>query len=230
MVRLNLSAAIVLVCAMVDGILAAEIPTHRQKVCNLPGIPGSWDYRSPDSVLTGMVTAQSLPAVLLETPPPRPQPDLPGGLLLPDPRVKVRYFQLGVRQLAIDHCSLSRVVVAIHDDGTVAVSLRADQNARLLGDPAEPGASLASAPQVVKQVEHLKRNQFHVRIRLLGASGPRETLPPAELGRMTFAEFNLDPFWVQRGEPYSYFRACKLKELRGSFSLIERIEVQFAYR
>ena len=80
------------------------------------------------------------------------------------------------------------------------------------------------------QTAQLKRNQFVVRVRgyanypngaATRVAGPT---PPAVV------ELDLEPFWVQKGEPYSGFFTGRAEAVRRYFTAIDRVEVEFTYR
>jgi hypothetical protein len=43
-------------------------------------------------------------------------------------------------------------------------------------------------------------------------------------------EFPIEPFWVQKGEPYSGFVTGRSDAVRKYFHAVDRIEVEFTYR
>jgi hypothetical protein len=209
-------------------VAAGEVPTKLAKPCPLPGIPDKWAYR-PDTDRSALVSAQGSPGVLLETALARSTDTTVGE---PASRVKLRYFQMPVRGLFIDHCSITRVVLTIRDDGQYLVSFRADQHVKLsgaIGDPVIP-LEVEFRPLRSKEVNQLKRNEFTVRFRLLGGSGPRDTLAPVGVGRPVLVKLAMDPFWVQRGEPYDFFAKGSSVDVKDYFSLVDLIEVDFSYR
>src|SRR5262249_12513504 len=124
-------------------------------------------------------------------------------------QLRVKVFQFTTSTLAINHCSVSRMVMTIREDGLWRVSLRADQNPRF--DP----LSLKTAPPVdaqvigmpnvrIEQTGHLKRNLFVVRLRGLGSF--TEPLPAGMalpiVAKPVFLEAPELLFWVQSGVPY----------------------------
>ena len=80
------------------------------------------------------------------------------------------------------------------------------------------------------QTGHLLRNQFIVKVRGY-ASYPIATDPlKLAIGKPALVEFPLEPFWVERGKPYSGFATGTSDAVRRNFEFIERIEVEFTYR
>ena len=76
----------------------------------------------------------------------------------------------------------------------------------------------------------MKRNEFHVQLRFLGAALNRETIAPSDLGRPVLEKIDLDPFWVERGEPLNYFLPGKIAGGKKYLEKVDRIEVEFSYR
>jgi hypothetical protein len=140
---------------------------------------------------------------------------------------RARYFQLQKSQLKVDHCSLSRVAVAVFYDGTFTVAFQADQNRRESNDPADANKQ---RPDVVRQTSHLKRNEFHVRLRFHAEMKLSENTKGVTNGKPVIFEVPLDPFWVQRGQPYPFFQKSHCRDLMEHFDRIDRVEVEFYYR
>lgn len=204
----------------------AEIPTRKTKPEPLCGIPACYPYR-PARTISPLLTEQSLPGLLLDT-------GAPSDVTIVDgvaTRLKARYFQMSAYVLKRDHCSISRVSVIVDELGNYSVSFRADQNPRLQEDPAEPRFRLSTPPNPsVRQVSHLKRNEFRVEFRLLGAALNRETIAPSDLGRPVLGRIDLKPFWVQNGEPLNYSHSGNLGVGARYLDKVDRIEVDFSYR
>jgi hypothetical protein len=137
--------------------------------------------------------------------------------------VVVELYQLYTPRLKIDQCEISQVALQLRDDGYWILSLRADQNRR----PAEEEAAEYN-PQL-----YIKRNQFHVRLRCLGAFKEAFEKEPGEaalaVGRPVLATLEPCAFWVQNGQP-RYVRtgdwnACVAE----NFEDIDRVEIEFFY-
>jgi hypothetical protein len=129
-------------------------------------------------------------------------------------------YQLDQPGLRIDHCEISQVALQIHDDGTWVISLRADQNrGPEEGEPAEWNPRL-----------HIKRNEFTVRLRCLGAfqNAPAEAAPIA--GRPLLADLNPPPFWVENGEPRHVRWEGRNVLVEKHFADIDRVEIELYYR
>jgi hypothetical protein len=198
----------------------AELPRHHARPRALPGIP-NYDYRMSVNP-PPTVTAMSLPKVAVESPAPGARP-----------RPKAYAFQFAEPRLQADHCFLSRVAVALHEDGDYQITFRADQNPQpqavgVAGDirsPLRPGEVI----ETTLQTSQLKRNLFVVRVRGYAApqrDGKANLVPAAP----ALVEFPVEPFWVQKGEPYTGNVCGNSWAVRKYFHLIERVEVEFTYR
>jgi hypothetical protein len=155
-------------------------------------------------------------------------------------RERLRFFQLDVAKMQVDHCFLSRVAVTLQENGDWILSLRADQNPWMTGgrnDVSTPihvrGAATAiqpAAPKLTKETDYLKRNQFFVSVRCYGAYPLKEGAPPLAPGKPVLFELRPAPFWVQRGRPYDLWVKESLPDVRQYFDLIDRVEIEFFYR
>jgi hypothetical protein len=140
-------------------------------------------------------------------------------------------YQLPVARLQADHCFLSRVGVALHDDGSYQLSFRADQNPRPGPDSPLVATDFSEEPRLTRQTAQLKRNLFLVRVRgYTGSGGVSGERPGPDLGRPAVWELPVDPFWVQNGEPYPGFVSGRSEMVRRYFEYIDRVEVEFTYR
>lgn len=141
------------------------------------------------------------------------------------PKQRAKSFQFVKNPtLTIDHCSISQMSVLLHESGRFTVSLRADQN--------PPGEQ---QPLNVTTIEpnrrftyHLKRNQFHVVARCYVDYGP--VRPNALLGKPMVIQLPIDPFWVQKEEPYQLFESDFHPHVQQYFDSIDRVEIEFAYK
>jgi hypothetical protein len=200
----------------------AEWPRNVAKPKPLPGVPG-YDYRPADSKPAPTVTAVSL-AKIDVTPAP------PAGK---ERRKATLVYQLQETRMQADHCFLSRVAVALNEDGSYQISFRADQNPQPGNDirsPLKPGEQL----NLPLQTSQLKRNTFVVKVRGYAAAqvgqGKVNLAPAAPV----LIEFPTMVFVVERGVPASKFYS----EMTGPtsavvekyFPLIDRIEVEFTYK
>jgi len=137
----------------------------------------------------------------------------------PRRRTVVELYQLDRPRLKIDHCEISEVALQLRDDGIWVLSLRADQNRRPAdGQPAQYNPRL-----------YIKRNQFVVRLRCLGAfqSEPTETAVAA--GKPVLADLRTIQFWVQNGQPRYVRTGYRDPWVKEHFEEIDRVEVEFFY-
>jgi hypothetical protein len=132
----------------------------------------------------------------------------------------IELYQLDRPRLQIDHCEISQVALQLFGDGRWILSLRADQNRRPPeGEPAEYNPRL-----------HIKRNEFVVRLRCLGAFRTEPIEVASAAGKPVLADLNVEPFWVENGQP-RYIRSggcCAL--VQDQFEDINRVEIEFFYR
>jgi hypothetical protein len=221
------TAAIVTGLVAAAAPAAAEWPRHRAKPCPLPGVP-YLPYRAGDAAVRPTITVVSLsriPALPANaTAVPAVVPDSPA--LVGAPLI----YQFLEPRLQIDHCFLSRIAVTLHPDGRYQISLRADQNP-LPGDadvrsPLRPGEVL----NIPLQTTQLRRNLFIVKVRGYAhfqEFAGRSSLVPSQ---PALFELPVEPFWVQRGEPYSGLFEGRHEAIRQFLPLIDRVEVEFTYR
>ncbi|MBI1913277.1 MAG: hypothetical protein HYS12_00740 [Planctomycetes bacterium] len=223
----------------------AGVSYHRTKARPLCGLP-CYDYQHGS--VSPSVTAQSFTAVLVEqrvpfspgVPPAGTPTDVLQGATPLVLRERVKYFQLPVAQMQVNHCSLSRVALTLHESGSWALSMRADQNPWMTGQDNEVstpvqlrGAVSALNPPIPpRRLESngLKRNLFIVKVRCYAAYPLTETLPALAPGKPVLFELPVQEFWVQRGVPYDFWAAQGLPAARQYFDLIDRVEVEFSYR
>lgn len=185
----------------------------------LPGLP-YYDYQYRDR--SAQQTVLSTFGLLL--------PSNLEGQPAPAPGERIRYYQMDTAALKVDHCSLSRVALTLHADGTWIFSARADQNPLMGPDQGQLVPLRPDGPMVVKFTEHLKRNQFFVKVRGYSAYPVKENLPGVSTGKPALAAITLCPFWVQRGEPYDVMLRGQQADVRQFFHLIDRVEIEFYYR
>ena len=211
--------------------LAAELPTLRTRPRPLPGIP-CYPYRPTADEPRPTTTSASLirvPVLASEVVDPTRFDELPLPTGLGNtPRPPV-VFQLSDSRLQIEHCFVSRVAVTLYDDGRYLVSFRADQNPRVGLDAASP-LRVNERLETVLQTTQLRRNLFVLRVRGYGLSPLRDERLGSAIGKPALIELPLDPFMVQRAEPYSGRMEGRSDAVRRSFELIDRVEVEFTYR
>lgn len=151
-----------------------------------------------------------------------------GDVTNAEPRIKL--FQLAQPTLSIDHCSISQFALQVEESGNWTLSLKADQNRRR---------------NAYKPTQYIKRNEFQIRIRALGAIRSGFTRLDDGAGRPVLAQWQPIKFFVENGAPY-YARWSSddtseatdndakefvSKELLARFfEDSDRIEVEFFYR
>jgi hypothetical protein len=143
--------------------------------------------------------------------PPAPEPKRP---------TVIELYQLDQPRLQIDHCEISQVALQLWENGWWVLSLRADQNRR----PPQ------GEPVVYNPRLHIKRNEFVVRLRCLGAFRTEPTEAALAAGKPVLVDLEAEPFWVENGQP-RYVRTGGCCELvQDQFEDIDRVEIEFFYR
>ena len=196
----------------------AEWPRHVAKPRTLPGVPG-YDYRPSNVRPAPTATAISLEKVNVT---PAPLPGAPA-------RMTTQVYQLGQARLQVNHCFLSRVAVAFHENGEFQISFRADQNPQPGDDPRsplKPGERL----DLPLQTTQLKRNTFVVKVRGYAGMPLNPGRPNLVPGAPAVVEFPPMEFVVQRGEPASKTFGGYSAAVEKYFPLVDRIEVEFTYK
>jgi hypothetical protein len=218
----------------------AWVSYHRTRTDCCPGLP-CYDYQHDG--FGGSKSVQSQIAVLIEqrlevnpAAPPAGKTSLPPRVL----RDRIKYYQLPQSKMQIDHCSLSRVALTLHENGYWTLSLGADQNPWMTGQRQEASSPTqtrgtvnsvrAPIPPLTKQTNDLKRNLFRVKIRCYGGYPLQENRPELSGGKPVLFELEPDPFWVQRGIPYDYWKSGATVAAQRFFDVIDRVEVEFSYR
>jgi hypothetical protein len=136
-------------------------------------------------------------------------------------------YQFTEAKLRRDHCSVENLAVQLYRNGDFVVSLRADQNP-LVTSPIDSMANVTTKEPIEKFTAHLLRNQFVVRVRCYGKTIAQTGDAP--LGKPVIAEFEVPPFWVERGEPKHVRQGGNSEQVRGGFDHIETVELEFTYR
>ncbi len=140
-------------------------------------------------------------------------------------RPQSKLMQLATRELTIAHCQLSDVALLIEPSGIWHLSLRGDQN------------FLREDQNRVRNVDlQIKRNAFHVRIRLLRSirSGGENLTPEvanetrqAQAGKLAFVKIHVPEFWVQREAPQFITRMGQHPLIQDHYDDIDQAEFEF---
>ena len=200
-----------LMVPVVAGVALAGWTRHCTRPRLETGIPiRDYQYRSRSA----SVMALSKTAIPLER-----EADARRGL---QPK-EIQLFQWDRPSLQIDHCSISRVALQLHDDGSWVLSLRADQNR----EPEEPGTPEERESRF--QTLHLKRNQFVVKLRCYGAYRLEEPRADETTGKPVLFELGPKRFWVQRAQPKDFWFRGNDDDVRRYFDLVDRVEIELFY-
>jgi hypothetical protein len=205
-----------------------KISSHHVRpkvVCDIP----AYDYLSTNPAAPALAISQT--AVLLRSP--TLEPGLPAV-----PGATVSYFLLAEPSLVNGHCSISNVALLIRDDGFWSLSLRADQNpvSSVTGlpliavSPSPPRVLLPGATLPSQFTDHIKRNQFIIRVRGYGAY--RDLTDAASFtGHPVLFTLEVPPFWVERALPLipPPFQG-KNAQVADYFKNVDRVEVELTYR
>jgi hypothetical protein len=239
------SLALLLVAALTAGSVAigGGVRRYHARPRECCGIPAA-DYqpRNPPTVAGPVVAVSQLGAPLVvPTTAKAATGDSAMSLQIPSsalpPRPRARFYQFVPTTLALDHCSISRMALTIDERGHWRLNLRADQNPHV--DLPSPGVSVPPQAQVrglpdinIKHTEHLRRNQFIVRVRGYGAyAEPLPTPPtPTIQGKPLLTALGPFEFWVQRGVPYPAVFEGDHTDVLTYFDQIDRVEIELSYR
>ncbi|MFM7070993.1 MAG: hypothetical protein ACKO38_04255 [Planctomycetota bacterium] len=140
-------------------------------------------------------------------------------------KLPVRLYQLNRVSLAVDHCQVSEIALLVRADAFWSLSLRADQNRRsATADEAGYNPRL-----------HLKRNEFHLRLRCLGGLATATNPTSQAAAQPAIAMIEPEPFWVERGQPKfhqatGYARSGDQWLNSLDVALIDRVEIEFFFR
>jgi hypothetical protein len=129
-------------------------------------------------------------------------------------------YQLDQDKLQIDQCEISQVALQLFDNGQWVLSLRGDQNRRPLPDQPVP-----YNPRL-----HIKRNQFVVRLRCLGAVEVKPIADAPAAGKPVLVALNPVEFWVENGQPRYLRTGGRDPLVKDYFRDIDRVEIEFFYR
>ena len=129
----------------------------------------------------------------------------PASAVMPVP-TEAATFALKERSLRVDHCSVSGVSVTLYPDGKYTVSFKA-----------EMGAALA-----------LKRNLFLLTVRGYANDPLGETKGSAT--KAAVIQIPMEPFWVNRSEPYTGFIEGSSDAVKRNYKWIDRVDMDFTYR
>ncbi len=201
-----------LMLVAVAGAAVAGIRSYRTRTRPLCGIP-TRDYQympRSDSVIVASMIRMTIPKVADETNPAKQK--------------NMAIYQLDKAKLTIDHCSISRTMLQIHDNGVWVMSLRGDQN------PPEEDGTQPATTDGGKYTAHLKRNQFVVKVRCYGAYQRKESSGEATAARPMLFEIEPITFWVQKGRPYTLRREGMIRCQPELLKMVDRVELEFYYR
>lgn len=190
---------------------------NRSPPRGFPGLGRPGLFRPGGPLVAPRAAAGAAPA---PSTPPMPSTDGQAASKLP-----VRLYQLNRVSLAIDHCQVSEVALLLRADAFWSLSLRADQNRR----------STAADETGYNPRLHLKRNEFHLRLRCLGGLGTATNPTSQSAAQPAVAIIEPEPFWVERGQPkFHQTTGQALSNHRALSSLdvalIDRVEIEFFYR
>lgn len=131
--------------------------------------------------------------------------------------VRVRSFPLRKKDITIDHCRISDVVVTIAESGDWTVDMVAEQNPQLLSNEMQPGI----------QIYH--QNKFHITVRpLLGS----QVVSPDSLNDVvapTVSSLRVSPFWLEKGQTKHIHHVEYDPQLAARFDSIRHVAVDFQY-
>ena len=124
-------------------------------------------------------------------------------------------FAMKDQTLRADHCSVSGISVTLYPDGQYAIRFRADQ-------------SVATRNDTVQSPNPFRRNLFVLTVRGYAADPLGETRIAAT--KAAVLQIPVEPFWVNRGEPYQGFVEGSSDAVKRNYKWIDRVDVDFTYR
>jgi hypothetical protein len=131
--------------------------------------------------------------------------------------VRVRSFPLRKKEITIDHCRISDVVVTIAESGDWTVDMLAEQNPKLLSNEMQP------------RIQIYHQNKFHITVRpLLGS----QVVSPDSLDDVvapTVSSLKVSPFWLEKGQMQHIHHAEYDPQLAARFDSIRLVAVDFQY-
>lgn len=134
---------------------------------------------------------------------------------------KVKLFQWSEDQLKIDHCSISRMAVQVHRDGSWNLNLRADQN---------PRSTTTGNARRFNPTLHIKRNRFSIRLRCYANTGANKSgFDGISTGKPLVTELTVKDFWVENGQPKYVLERGFDPLISKQFDSIERVQIEFVY-
>jgi hypothetical protein len=182
--------------------------TQAKKVCCLSG---RYDYSY--NKLTNPVSSVTFPGIL-------DTQSVQGAGAVGDigrSRIRIKSYALRQRELANDHCRISKVVVTIDETGTWTVSLLAEQNPMLAVEQQRSRFQLAD------------QNRFQITLRpLLGSTA----VTPETLDNVDAATVNaiaVTSFWLEKGQQQRIHEEGHDPRLGDRFDSIRHVAVDLQY-
>lgn len=132
--------------------------------------------------------------------------------------VRLRVFPLRDKALTNGHCSVSKVVVTVAENGRWSVDLMAEQN-----------------PLIVEETQRAKfalfaQNRFHLTLRPLTAEAGLVPGAADAVAAPAVTLIRVKPFWVERGKSVQVRDEGVDERLAERFAAIKVIAVDLAYQ
>lgn len=181
------------------------------RVLSRPAVPLVLDS-TPEKIIEGVTDAKAA-----ESPNARTAP-----ISTPKPFQR-KLFQLDKPRVRIDHCEVSRFSLVIDQNGHWLLTAMGEQ-----GVEEEPAAGDQMAERQLAVLP--LRNQFRLCVRGYPATTAVGDAELEALGRPVLFQLPAQTFWVQREKTQPVRASGISKDVENAFPLIERIELEFAYR
>lgn len=138
------------------------------------------------------------------------------SLAAPAPERRVRIYQ-GAKDLVVDHCTVSRLALAIDETGQWTASLTAEQN---------PFIMVGTERQATPAARFL-RNEFHLQLRGVALAKAADPDRIAVIGQPEMFCITLQPFWLTRESRERISQVGRLtpRQLQ-QLPLVDRVEVE----
>jgi hypothetical protein len=131
--------------------------------------------------------------------------------------VRTKTFQLSTATLQNDHCELERVTMTIVEDGSYILNFEAEQNPSLVPEIERP------------QYERYLHNHFFVQARGTGLAPVGVDPEESVLGQPEFFKVCLPPMLIEKRARRNLRWTGCCDEIRRSFDVIDRVEIDLSY-
>ena len=133
------------------------------------------------------------------------------------PTALVKSYPLRQKELRIDHCQLSKVVVTITDSGEWTIDMLAEQNPELLSREDRP------------RIQLYHQNRLHVTVRPLIGSGVTSASSLDNVVTASVCRLKVPPFWLEKGQSEQIHFSGMEPLLAERFNTIRNVQIDLQY-